>query len=65
MKRTELKVFRTRLGLTQAQMAERLGISQSHYVGIELGVQNPSYGVIERFCDEFGSENIELLTRKG
>lgn len=65
MKRTGLKVFRIRKGLTQRQMAEILGISESHYSGIEQGVQNPSYSVIEAFTKAFGAENVKVMTERG
>lgn len=65
MKRTGLKVFRIRKGLTQKQMAEKLGISESHYSGIEQGVQNPSYTVIESFTKVFGAENVKVMTERG
>ena len=35
-----LKIFRQHLGLKQSQMADRLGIRQSSYATIELGVNN-------------------------
>lgn len=65
MKRIGLKVFRIRQGLTQKQMAEKLGISESHYSGIEQGVQNPSYTVIESFTKVFGAENVKVMTERG
>lgn len=65
MKRIGLKVFRIRKGLTQKQMAEKLGISESHYSGIEQGVQNPSYTVIESFTKVFGAENVKVMTERG
>lgn len=65
MKRTGLKIFRIRQGLTQKQMAKKLGISESHYSGIEQGVQNPSYTVIESFTKAFGAENVKVMTERG
>lgn len=65
MKRTGLQIFRIRQGLTQKQMAEKLGISKSHYSGIEQGVQNPSYTVIETFAKVFGAENVKIMTGRG
>lgn len=65
MKRTELKLFRIYHGLTQKQMAEKLGISESHYAGIEQGKQNPSYSVIEAFGREYGADNLKVITERG
>lgn len=53
MRRTQLKEFREKQGLTQAQMAEKLGISLVHYKGIELGKGNPSLRLVLKFRDEF------------
>ena len=50
------------LGTTYAEI---LGISESHYSGIEQGVQNPSYTVIEAFTKAFGSENVKIMTERG
>lgn len=36
-----LRVFRVSRGLTQAQMADRLGYSESHYSRIEGGYNRP------------------------
>ena len=53
MKRQNLKLFRKQHGLTQAQMAEKLGISMAHYRNIETGIYDPSYNLMERFQDRF------------
>lgn len=37
MSRTELKVFRVKQGLTQDQIAEKLGYSRGHYARFENG----------------------------
>ena len=56
MKRFNLIDFRKRSGLTQMQMAEKLGISKSHYTALELGRQNPSYSLMEKFYIEFSEQ---------
>ena len=56
-KRFELIDFRKRQGLTQKQMAEKLGISSIHYSRIETGDSNPSFEVMERFKEVFNIEN--------
>lgn len=53
MKRFNLALFRMRQGLTQGQMAQKLAISVSHYVGIENGFADPSYKVLCKFRDAF------------
>ncbi len=52
-KRYALKFWRMERGLTQAQMAAKLGISTGHYKAIENGVYDPSLKIINRFCDTF------------
>lgn len=67
MKRFNLKSFREKQGLTQQEMADKLGISKSYYVDIELGNSNPSFRVAEalynNFHDKYG--NIFELLKKG
>lgn len=38
--RTNLKILRVSLGLTQAEMAERIGCNRGTYANIENGKQN-------------------------
>lgn len=61
MKRAELKAFRTSNGLTQKDVAEKLGISTSHYACIEQGTHNPSTKLVKAFCNVFGKENASLI----
>ena len=58
MARLSLLTFRKRLGFTQKQMAERLGITSTHYSRIETGDANPSYEVLSRFKEAFGIDNV-------
>ena len=53
MSRTELKEFRKSQRLTQAEMAMKLGISVSHYKGIEAGFADPSFKTATKFYEEF------------
>lgn len=64
-KRYNLKDFRSRQELTQEEMAEKLGISKSHYVAIELGTVNPSVKVLEKFSNLFEYDDIWQLFKKG
>lgn len=64
-KRYNLKDFRSRQELTQEEMAEKLGISKSHYVSIELGKVNPSVKVLEKFSKLFEYDDIWQLFKKG
>ncbi|WP_304068644.1 helix-turn-helix transcriptional regulator [Megamonas hypermegale] len=60
MKRTQLKEFRNKLGLTQVQMAEKLGISLIHYKLIEQGKANPSLKLVLKFREEFKDQYDDI-----
>lgn len=62
MKRYNLKFWRMRQGLTQAELAKKLGISTGHYKSIENGVHNPSKKILDKFCDEvdLGGRDSEI-----
>ena len=64
MKRHNLKMFRQRLGLTQQAMADKLEIAKITYVNIERGVHNPSFGLLEKFEQEFEYDDIWELFKK-
>lgn len=61
MAREELKEFRKNKGLTQAEMAEKLDLSLSHYKSIELGTHDPSIKLLTRFYEIFGNECDDVL----
>jgi len=50
-----------RQGLTQGQMAQKLSISVSHYVGIENGFADPSYKTLCRFKDAFKEQAKDIF----
>ena len=67
MKRFNLKIFREKQGLNQLEMAQKLGISKSYYVAIELGNSDPSFRVAEELYKQFHNqcEDIFDLLKKG
>lgn len=67
MKRYNLKIFREKQHLNQQQMADKLGISKSYYVAIELGNNDPSFRVAEAIDKNFHNqyEDIFELLKKG
>lgn len=67
MKRYNLKNFRQKHDLTQKEMADKLKISKSYYVGIELGYVNPSFKVAEKIGEVFAGEYDDIfeLLKKG
>lgn len=63
MRRYDLKFWRMRQGLTQSDVAAKLGISTGHYRGIENGRYDPSQKIINRFIDTFdvGLAGLEII----
>jgi predicted transcriptional regulator len=57
---SNIKIFRERLGLTQRQLAEKVGIGQPYIAKIESGKQNPSYDIVAKI---FAILNMELQNR--
>lgn len=57
----KVKERRLLLGLTQSQIAERLGVSQSRYQRIEAGRYPPGLDVISRVAEALGCRASELL----
>lgn len=49
-----IKTARKEAGLTQAQLAEKAGISRSYIGGIELGSYNPSVNTLIRISKATG-----------
>lgn len=67
MKRFNLKSFREKQELNQQEMADKLGISKSYYVAIELGNSDPSFRVAEAIYINFKDkcDDIFQLLKKG
>ena len=60
MKRINLINFRKELGLTQEEVADKLGCSRVHYVNLELGLHNGSIDFWYKFQEVFGAENYDM-----
>lgn len=56
-----IKARRKELGLTQTQIADRLGIKQSPYAQIESGAFAPGFHVLYRLADALETTVHELL----
>lgn len=46
---------RTKAGLTQAELAERIGTKQPYVARLESGTTNPSHKTLERIAEATGS----------
>lgn len=51
--RQELITLRERAGLTQEDVASRVGVSRSFYGHIETGMRNPTYGLAKKIASVF------------
>ena len=56
-----VRALRAALGLTQAELAERAGISRKQDVRIEAAEQEPTLGVIERLAKALRVKPSKLI----
>lgn len=65
MKRTALKLFRIQHGLTQDEMAVKIGFSRNQYQRVECGEQNVSLKFLVALSNAFGMrlEDAKELTK--
>lgn len=59
--RAAFRERRKALGLTQKQVAERLGCSREHVAQFELGSREPLIGNAEKFAQAVDSSLAELM----
>jgi len=62
---SRMKKVRTRLHKTQAEMAQVLEISLSHYSKLEVGIGGISHGLIHKFCTAFNVDQPWFVYGKG
>lgn len=60
-----IKMLREKWGLTQTELAERLGVGQSAVAQMEQGRHKPSFDVLEAFVRQLGANPLYLLTGQG
>lgn len=56
-----IKKVRLQAGLTQAELAERLGVTPQAISQYERGVKKPKYETIRRIADAVGCHPLELI----
>ena len=60
-----LKKHREYLGLSQAYVAEQLGMSRTSYIAVEQGTRELTISEAERVADVFGVDFSDLIDNKG
>lgn len=58
---TNLRGLRQRLGLTQAQFAEKVGMHQPTIAAMEAGRNSPTLKTVQQIADAIEVESSELL----
>ena len=56
----KIKELRMNMGLTQKQLAEKVGVVQSMIAMIETGQKNPSFDLAQKIADVFGVDMNEI-----
>ena len=59
-----LRETRRQLGMTQAQVAEKMGVRQATYADMETGPNPPNLATIEKIAASLGVSPFELLNEK-
>ena len=57
----ELKEFRIRMDLKQAELAAKLGVSESYYFKIESGQRTPSYAFLKKLKIKYPDIDIDSM----
>ena len=57
----ELSNYRKKIGKTQREMAEMLGVSKSMYEKYEYGIAKPSIKVLKKFKELFRDLDINIF----
>lgn len=57
-----LRDLRSKNGITQAELAEKIFVGESYIALIELNKRNPSTEILGKLCDFFGVSTDYLLT---
>jgi len=60
-----IKYYRTTLGMTQEELAERAGINRSYLAGLERGRRNTTLKTVEALAKALGVSTSELVSSAG
>ncbi len=56
-----LRIMRVKKEISQAALAEALGVAQGHYSNIELGKRQLSLHLLAKICELFGVNPAEII----
>jgi transcriptional regulator with XRE-family HTH domain len=59
-----VRIYRTRLGISQEELAFRSALHRTYVSGVERGIRNPTVLIIERLADALEIEPPALLAKK-
>ncbi len=60
---TRIKELRDASGMTQTELAERIGVSKSVISAYEKGIRNPSHKVIQSVAEVFGTSVLSFYEK--
>lgn len=60
-----IKTYRNNLGITQFELAEKMGISTTYLAELEISKKAPSIEVVEKLCKALGIRPYELFLEVG
>lgn len=60
----KIKQLRSKLNITQLELAEKAEISQCYLSQLESGIKNPSFKVLKRIAEALGVDLSELLKKE-
>lgn len=58
----QLRKIRLQKGMSQGDIAKKLGVHRSYISGIERGIRNPTVKNLERLADALGVDPRNLLS---
>lgn len=58
----QLRKIRIQKGMSQGDIAKKLGVHRSYISGIERGIRNPTVKNLERLADALGVDPRNLLS---
>ena len=58
----QLRKIRVQKGMSQGDIAKKLGVHRSYISGIERGIRNPTVKNLERLADALGVDPRNLLS---